>query len=334
MAEDYIEISIDVFDRLGQRAKVRRSLTVERLIDEILKEFDDLNRAETEKYSLFVKGSESPLVRHQSLGALDIQPQDELVFRYAQASSRKIIQADERGFLENEQGEHIEISWQPALIGRTSNDPEHNELLLVNLDAHEWGKLVSRRHAQILYINQKYYLEPLAENNAVFLNNEELPIHHRRELKDGDLICLSRARVELVFHLEHSYKSKTVDVSTLPVQELEAILTPVLQGKPMPRARFVLPEDMGTANGVVIDHAPFLVGREGCDWLVPDTTVSRRHARIDYNPLEGKFFITDLGSSNGIRLNGSRIPVDMPAALQDGMQVLLGRQTNCYFVID
>jgi pSer/pThr/pTyr-binding forkhead associated (FHA) protein len=50
----------------------------------------------------------------------------------------------------------------------------------------------------------------------------------------------------------------------------------------------------------------FLVGRSAdCDLVLEDTLVSRRHARLFKK--EGKVWIEDLNSSNGVFLNGKKI---------------------------
>jgi pSer/pThr/pTyr-binding forkhead associated (FHA) protein len=53
-------------------------------------------------------------------------------------------------------------------------------------------------------------------------------------------------------------------------------------------------------------NASVLIGREdGCQVLLDDPLVSRRHAKIVIS--DGKLWIEDLGSRNGVTLNGSRI---------------------------
>ena len=54
------------------------------------------------------------------------------------------------------------------------------------------------------------------------------------------------------------------------------------------------------ANSVVV------VGRSsGCDITVDDPNVSRRHAEIRQE--DGGYWIVDLGSTNGVTLNGERV---------------------------
>ena len=55
---DYLEVTFNIFDYTGQRAKIRTDITVETLILEIIKEFDDLDRKTPEAYALYLKGLE------------------------------------------------------------------------------------------------------------------------------------------------------------------------------------------------------------------------------------------------------------------------------------
>ncbi len=55
-----------------------------------------------------------------------------------------------------------------------------------------------------------------------------------------------------------------------------------------------------------------------------DNGVSRLHAAIRISE-DGKATITDLGSSNGTRLNGLKIPPNIPQPLSEGDRVLLGK---------
>lgn len=56
-------------------------------------------------------------------------------------------------------------------------------------------------------------------------------------------------------------------------------------------------------TGVVADGAACLIGRDaGCDLVVDDTRVSRRHARLE--PVDGGWSLVDLGSKNGTQVDG------------------------------
>lgn len=71
-----------------------------------------------------------------------------------------------------------------------------------------------------------------------------------------------------------------------------------------------------------LDRPETLIGRSGsCHIVLDDPLVSRRHAKITL--LDNEVVIEDLGSINGLYVNGSR--VDQPRCLNDGDRVLLGR---------
>lgn len=79
------------------------------------------------------------------------------------------------------------------------------------------------------------------------------------------------------------------------------------------------PED---DSPVIVIESPLVrVGRdEGSDICLPDGSVSRHHAEIEYRGDE--WFIFDLNSSNGIRINGIQVP---NARLQSGQLLQIGR---------
>ncbi|MBA2381810.1 MAG: FHA domain-containing protein [Chloroflexi bacterium] len=52
---------------------------------------------------------------------------------------------------------------------------------------------------------------------------------------------------------------------------------------------------------------PFVIGREqGCDLLIADLQVSRRHAQLEIQP-DGRVVLRDLNSANGTFIGAQRI---------------------------
>ncbi len=74
--------------------------------------------------------------------------------------------------------------------------------------------------------------------------------------------------------------------------------------------RFVL-----AASGAVIGRS------RDCDVVLGDSNVSRRHARVQFGPDDG-WTIEDLGSTNGVHVNGRQI--SGPATLQAGDRLDIG----------
>lgn len=71
-----------------------------------------------------------------------------------------------------------------------------------------------------------------------------------------------------------------------------------------------------------------IVGRDqSCDVFVPDPHISRKHLSIDVVG-DGTITIIDLGSTNGMIINGERVP---SAILQPGESFTVGQTT---FLVD
>jgi pSer/pThr/pTyr-binding forkhead associated (FHA) protein len=75
---------------------------------------------------------------------------------------------------------------------------------------------------------------------------------------------------------------------------------------------------------LVIGAAGVTMGRSRqCEVTVDDPNVSRQHAEI--RPRGGSWVVTDLGSTNGSRLNGRTL--EQPAVLKPGDEIELGTTT-------
>lgn len=84
--------------------------------------------------------------------------------------------------------------------------------------------------------------------------------------------------------------------------------------------QLVISEGKEAGREFVFDQASVLIGRTSeCDVILYDPGVSRKHARI-FSEGDG-FFVEDMGSSNGTRVNGENIKKQ---ALKDGDAISLG----------
>lgn len=87
----------------------------------------------------------------------------------------------------------------------------------------------------------------------------------------------------------------------------------------MPAAALVLTD----GSRIAVGEDPLLIGRAPeCDLELADSTVSRRHAEIVRDG--DAWFVRDLGSSNGTKVNGSGVTDQM---LHDGDEIRLGAAT-------
>ncbi|MBI5354399.1 MAG: FHA domain-containing protein [Chloroflexi bacterium] len=345
--DDFIDVKIDVFEHTGQRARLRRSLTVLSLIGEILKEFDDITADSPEKYAIYLKGFDHPLKPAGTLAELDIQPQDELVFDYVRQSIRRMLDVRNYATLrEDITGKEFDIQWQPAVIGRPSTDVDHNIILAVNVQLLPNGNTISRRHAQITFADGSHFIEPLAEQNKVYLNGKELPVHSRREIRNGDKLAFGNNKLTLTFSTQSQQASHSVArepavqtparpaASTpAPSKPLQQPFVPPAMDKDATNfvastsaAALIVEASSSLKAGTRIDMLtfPFILGRS-LEILGVENEISRRHAVITHDNQRNAYFITDLQSTNGVTINGKKIPPNVAQAISPGMHIGLGR---------
>lgn len=78
---------------------------------------------------------------------------------------------------------------------------------------------------------------------------------------------------------------------------------------------------VGGGRRTVVSGSRLLVGRSReCDLVLDDPNVSRRHAELRRD--DGAWVIADLGSTNGVKVNGRRV---QQATLMPGDEITLGR---------
>ncbi len=343
--DEYLDVKIDVFEHVGQRARLRRNLTVTALIEEILREFDDIAADSPDKYAVYLKGLDRPLTRENTMTQLDLQPQDELVFDYVRQTIRRMLDVSQYAVLrEDSTGKEFDIQWQPAVIGRPSTEVDHNIILAVNVQLLPNGKTVSRKHAQITVSEGRYFIEPLADQNPVFLNGKELPFNSRREIRNGDKIALGRHKLTFTFaiqpQVQHEFRSSVREsihqsVPRIVPDSSPSFHTPVSSANStdatsladsLPLPTLIVesassPDKVG--KKIELITFPFSIGRS-LDVLSKEEEVSRRHGEISYDPQTSKYYITDLNSTNGITLNGQRIVSGTPYEIIPGSRIGLG----------
>lgn len=72
-----------------------------------------------------------------------------------------------------------------------------------------------------------------------------------------------------------------------------------------------------------INKNTVIIGRGNtCDVVLPFEGFSRRHAQIDL--VDGEIFVTDLGSTNGVYIDGERIPVSTKTPMQSFLNLQIG----------
>lgn len=349
---EYIDVKIDVFEHADQRARVLDSLTPAGLIQEILKEFDDITADAPEKYAIYLKGMERPLNSNYTMTQLDIQPQDELVFDYVRKTIRQMLQPSQYAILrEDTTGKTFDIQWQPAVIGRPTNEVDHDIILAVNVQLVPNGMTISRKHAQISFSDGRYYIEQLADNNLLLLNGKELALNARKEIKNGDMLHFGRNKVPFTFITQQQPSKPAAreprsqpipPVSVQPAPSQSASAHPVQSQPSVPAGNFegtfmgmgetlvsYLVIERATAKEQVgqridIPAYPFVLGRS-IPILSVEQEVSRRHAEVNFDPTTKMFTLTDLKSTNGVTIEGKKIEPDRPYEIKVGTKFGLGK---------
>jgi pSer/pThr/pTyr-binding forkhead associated (FHA) protein len=311
-----------------------------------------------------LKGNDRPLTPSATLVQLDIQPQDELLFNYVKQANRQMLDPHNYAFLKDESTNRVyEIQWQPAIIGRPTNEAEHNIMLAVNLQLHPKGQTVSRRHAQITFSQGSFYIETLADNNPLAVNGKEVPVNARKEIKNGDRITIGRSNLPMTFNTQ---TPATRESRSQPAYQAPPAPTPAPAPRPQPLYQSPAPPPVAPAPApapvysqpapapieedktyiapsvlagrLVVERAlmmnktgqtldltsyPCQLGRD-LPILTGEGEISRRHAEINFDASTNKFTVTDLQSTNGVTIDGVRIEPNRPYELRPGARLGLG----------
>ena len=96
--------------------------------------------------------------------------------------------------------------------------------------------------------------------------------------------------------------------------------------KPHPPASLIVIESVDLSPGISFEiRGSAIIGRNSDnDIHIPDKPVSRRHAQIYFD--DDTCYIRDLGSKNGVKIDGRRIPPE-GVSLYDGAKIQLGPKT-------
>jgi RND superfamily putative drug exporter len=93
---------------------------------------------------------------------------------------------------------------------------------------------------------------------------------------------------------------------------------------------------IGADDIVLLKTRPLRIGRdESNDLQFFDDGISRFHARVDYDAVAGTHVIVDLGSTNGVYVNGRRIAAQPASSkLRDGDRLEMGGSTEVVLVYE
>lgn len=83
-----------------------------------------------------------------------------------------------------------------------------------------------------------------------------------------------------------------------------------------------LPEN----KDIPVEYVPFVIGKHGglADYILDKPTVSRFHVRIIEK--SGDYFLTDLNSTNGTKVNGRLLVANEETILKEGDEVQIAEE--------
>jgi pSer/pThr/pTyr-binding forkhead associated (FHA) protein len=188
---------------------------------------------------------------------------------------------------------------------------------------------VSRRHARIVKRNEGFFLEDLASYNGIVINGARLA--EAKPMRGGDQILIGDYKLQVVEEAgaqptppppapppvasEHAAPLLAATPSTPPTNGAAGVaatndpLAPAAPSGPVPEhirgMRVVFLAPAGVPAPVMLDRLPMILGRsESADIALAFSSISREHARLFVE--DDKLFIEDMGSSNGVQVNGEK----------------------------
>jgi len=152
---------------------------------------------------------------------------------------------------------------------------------------------VSRKHAQIIREEGKYYLEDLKSNIGTQILGEKII---REQIKDGDEFVIGSVKLVLQLADENGFKEIGKGHDAEATMLMQTDLAP----------QFFVEKGGMVVSEHVIGEKPTTMGRMStCNVKLDSPMVSRQHAKIYLS--EGEVLIEDLNSNNGTIVNGKRV---------------------------
>lgn len=173
---------------------------------------------------------------------------------------------------------------------------------------------VSRRHARLVKLNGRFVIEDLQSYNGVRVNGQR--IGGEVALDPGDRIQIGD--YQLALQLDSADSPTLPDRASPGVADADTAMI----AAPGPPARLVMITPPAPGAEFALTGDRIRIGRaEDLDVWVNHRSISREHAEIQKEP-DGGLRLIDLGSANGVRVNGKDV---QNALLSAGDVIELGQ---------
>lgn len=192
---------------------------------------------------------------------------------------------------------------------------------------------VSRKHAAISLIDNDFVIENLSETNPLTVNGQQImdptPLH------EGDIVQIGSSyfRFTLISPDEPENFEEEQEEEKPSFEEANEEVS-LLSLSNDSDSRWLIKVISGPNTGAEFGMSPgqtYVVGKDPnlCDIFFQDLSVSRQHAKIAITE-DGIVIIEDLGSRNGVVVNGNLIEKEQTIHSQD----LISLGTTSFLAID
>ena len=195
----------------------------------------------------------------------------------------------------------LPLNGQELILGRQPGSD-------ILLDSPE--RYVSKQHCAIALRGDTVYIRDLNSTNGTFLETTRLVPHVERVWEPNHDINLGAFKLSL--HLQRqSDRDLPVEMDT---------------GDTLIHGRYMLSCVDGVPARVELGVNPVVIGRiPGCDMVLNNTRVSKRHCRIER--MGNAILVTDLASTNGTYLGEQRLPPNNPIEWHSNLPLRVGTST-------
>lgn len=222
-------------------------------------------------------------------------PQDEVTLKEPELENEQISYGEEIAFEEKTdertQSKRVRSGMMATII-----------MCLLLVEEYMLG-LFSLKGKQMIYVCGMAALCAMATGIMLYAEKKQKKCNEKESLEEMMLLMDSSAPYES----ETTYLTKDVAEEYFPAKKHS--LVGVVHGEEIKYSLQRFPLTIGKQEG-------------GADLIIPDSTVSRQHARLEQ--IEGKIYIRDVNSTNGTIKNGKLLGREELALLEEGDCIVLG----------